>query len=121
LFHCHCHVSSQSKTPKQVFFLTYINIFDIFLPFTTLYLHYYKKYYFFFILTFKIIFTGNNCDLLTITSFACDPEALRARKGVVVSARVHPGESNASHMMKGVIDYLTGPSLDAKILRYVQN
>ena len=63
----------------------------------------------------------NNCDLLTITSFACDPEALRARKGVVVSARVHPGESNASHMMKGVIDYLTGPSLDAKILRYVQN
>ena len=60
---------------------------------------------------------GNNCDLLTITSFACDPEALRARKGVVVSARVHPGESNASHMMKGVIDYLTGPSLDAKILR----
>ena len=50
---------------------------------------------------------GNNCDLLTITSFACDPEALRARKGVVVSARVHPGESNASHMMKGVIDYLT--------------
>ena len=60
---------------------------------------------------------GNNCDLLTITSFACDPESLRTRKGVVVSARVHPGESNASHMMKGVIDYLTGPSLDAKILR----
>jgi hypothetical protein len=60
---------------------------------------------------------GNNCDLLTITSFACDPDSLRARKGVVVSARVHPGESNASYMMKGVIDYLTGPSLDAKILR----
>ena len=60
---------------------------------------------------------GNNCDLLTITSFACDPESLRARKGVVVSARVHPGESNSSYMMKGVIDYLTGPSLDAKILR----
>jgi|EP01047_Picozoa_sp_COSAG01_P020674 hypothetical protein len=60
---------------------------------------------------------GNNCDLLTITSFACDPEALKARKGVVISGRVHPGESNASWMMKGFIDYLTGPSLDAKILR----
>ena len=57
------------------------------------------------------------CDLLTITSFSCDPEALKIRKGVVVSARVHPGESNASWMMQGLIDYLTGPSLDAKILR----
>ena len=60
---------------------------------------------------------GNSCDLLTITSFTSDPQVLRARKGVVLSARVHPGESNASWMMKGVIDYLTGPSLDAKILR----
>jgi len=30
---------------------------------------------------------------------------------------VHPGETGASWMMKGVIDYLTGPSLNAKILR----
>eukprot|EP00698_Gefionella_okellyi_P012506 TRINITY_DN3376_c0_g1_i1.p1 TRINITY_DN3376_c0_g1~~TRINITY_DN3376_c0_g1_i1.p1 ORF type:complete len:976 (-),score=156.11 TRINITY_DN3376_c0_g1_i1:4-2508(-) len=60
---------------------------------------------------------GNNVDLLTITSFACDPEALRARKGIVITSRVHPGESNASWMMKGVIDFLVGPSLDAKILR----
>ena len=36
---------------------------------------------------------------------------------MVISGRVHPGESNASWMMKGFIDYLTGPSLDAKILR----
>ena len=34
-----------------------------------------------------------------------------------ISARVHPGESNSSWMMKGIIDYLTGPSLNAKILR----
>ena len=60
---------------------------------------------------------GNICDLLTITSFACDPEALKGRKGIVLTARVHPGETNASWMMKGIIDYLTGPSLDAKVLR----
>lgn len=60
---------------------------------------------------------GNDCDLITITSFAADAAAMAARKGVVISARVHPGECNASWMMQGFIDYLTGPSLDAKILR----
>eukprot|EP00940_MAST-03C_sp_MAST-3C-sp2_P001519 g1519.t1 len=83
---------------------------------------------------------GNPCDLLTVTTFeggrnienadteVCStsdarsskesgPKPMHARKGVVVSARVHPGESNASWMMKGFIDYLTGPSVDAKILR----
>ena len=59
---------------------------------------------------------GNSCDVLTITNFTND-EHCKHRKGVMVFARVHPGESNASWMMKGLIDYLTGPSLDAKILR----
>lgn len=60
---------------------------------------------------------GNNVDLLTITSFSCDPQALKNRKGVVVTGRVHPGESNSSFLVKGVIDFLTGPSVDARILR----
>lgn len=30
---------------------------------------------------------------------------------------MHPGETGASWMMKGILDYLTGPSLNAKILR----
>jgi len=55
--------------------------------------------------------------LITITSFCSDPAALRARRAVVITARVHPGESNASWVMKGMLDYLTGPSLDARILR----
>ena len=60
---------------------------------------------------------GNTIEMLTITSFSSDGEAIRKRKGVVISSRVHPGESNASWMMQGIIDYLTGPSLDAKVLR----
>lgn len=60
---------------------------------------------------------GNPCDLITITSFSSDPDALRNRRAIVITARVHPGESNASWVMKGMLDYLTGPSLDARILR----
>ena len=60
---------------------------------------------------------GNACDVLTITSFACDPTALKRRKGIVLTARVHPGESNSSWMIKGVIDFLTGSSIESKVLR----
>jgi len=60
---------------------------------------------------------GNACECLTITNFNCDTETMKARKGVAVFGRVHPGETNASWMMKGFLDYITGPTLDAKILR----
>ena len=33
------------------------------------------------------------------------------------AARVHPGESNASWMMLGLLDFLTGPSAQAVVLR----
>ena len=43
---------------------------------------------------------GNTVEVLTVTSFTSDPDALKHRKGIVLSARVHPGESNASFMMQ---------------------
>ena len=36
---------------------------------------------------------------------------------VVVTARVHPGESNSSWMMKGLLDFLCSDSPDAKVRR----
>ena len=42
---------------------------------------------------------------------------MKTKKGIVISSRVHPGETGASYMMKGVIDYLLGPSVGAKMLR----
>jgi hypothetical protein len=60
---------------------------------------------------------GNNpCDLLTITT---PPFAKGAdeRKAFVISARVHPGESNASWIVQGLVEYLTGESAVAKLLR----
>jgi hypothetical protein len=59
----------------------------------------------------------NRCDVLTITSFNSNPEQIANRKGIIISARVHPGESNASFMMKGVIDFLLSPNAEASALR----
>ena len=60
---------------------------------------------------------GNNCNCLTVTTLDCDLESLKSRKAIVISSRVHPGETNASWMMKGCLDFLTGDSLEAQILR----
>ncbi|KAH8060941.1 zinc carboxypeptidase [Aureococcus anophagefferens] len=61
---------------------------------------------------------GNDCDLLTVTNFDTrDPRAVRDRAGVVLTARVHPGESNASFMMRGCVEFLTSNDPLAKQLR----
>jgi cytosolic carboxypeptidase protein 2/3 len=60
---------------------------------------------------------GNNVDMLVITTFGCEYEEVKKRKGVIISSRVHPGETGSSFMMKGIIDYLVGPSLAARMLR----
>ncbi|XP_021353339.1 uncharacterized protein LOC110450250 isoform X7 [Mizuhopecten yessoensis] len=60
---------------------------------------------------------GNLVYVLTITSPSQNPEDIKHKKAVVITSRVHPGECNASWMMKGFLDYLTGSSADAKLLR----
>jgi len=62
---------------------------------------------------------GNKCEYLTITSKDKDPKSQQSldKKGVLISARVHPGESNASWMMKGLIDFLVSNAPEARILR----
>jgi hypothetical protein len=37
------------------------------------------------------------------------------KPGIVVSARVHPGESNSSWIMKGLIEFLSGSTEIAKV------
>ena len=65
---------------------------------------------------------GNDGPILTITAspsecVAKDPEP-QHRCGVILTARIHPGESNSSYVMKGVIDFLTRPnSVAASLLR----
>ncbi|XP_046395791.1 cytosolic carboxypeptidase 2-like [Ischnura elegans] len=59
---------------------------------------------------------GNNVYYLTITA-PTPPEESKKKQAVVVTARVHPGETPSSWMMKGFLDYLTSDSNQAKELR----
>ncbi|NXT41024.1 CBPC2 carboxypeptidase, partial [Pelecanoides urinatrix] len=57
---------------------------------------------------------GNTIHLLTITSPAA---ATAAKRVVVLSARVHPGESGGSWAMRGFLDFLLSAHADARLLR----
>ncbi|KAL0884039.1 hypothetical protein ABMA27_016069 [Loxostege sticticalis] len=61
---------------------------------------------------------GNNVYYLTVTA-PPNPNELeqRKKKAVIITARVHPGETPSSWMMKGFMDYLTGDSNQARELR----
>lgn len=56
-------------------------------------------------------------DLLLITNFDSPEEEIATRKAVVITARVHPGETNSSYIMQGLIEYLTGNDRQARHLR----
>ncbi|XP_038956958.1 cytosolic carboxypeptidase 4 isoform X3 [Rattus norvegicus] len=65
---------------------------------------------------------GNPCPLVTITAFpesnsAEHLEQFRCRPYQVITARVHPGESNASWVMKGTLEFLVSSDPVAKLLR----
>lgn len=65
---------------------------------------------------------GNIMPLVTITSLKkdgeyCTADEIMQRGVVVISARVHPGESNASYMCKGVMDYLIDNNENSQYLR----
>jgi len=49
---------------------------------------------------------GNNLDMLIITKFDSRFEEIAYRPCIVLTSRVHPGESNASWVIQGVIEFL---------------
>ena len=64
--------------------------------------------------------SGHSCPLLTITNLAKEKseEMTEGKKYVVLSARVHPGESNSSWIMKGSVGvYLFNSSLCVWVCR----
>eukprot|EP00354_Favella_ehrenbergii_P007736 CAMPEP_0170476818 /NCGR_PEP_ID=MMETSP0123-20130129/18159_1 /TAXON_ID=182087 /ORGANISM="Favella ehrenbergii, Strain Fehren 1" /LENGTH=314 /DNA_ID=CAMNT_0010748089 /DNA_START=652 /DNA_END=1597 /DNA_ORIENTATION=- len=57
---------------------------------------------------------GNDVDMLIVTNFLSDPVDIAVRKSIILTSRVHPGESNASFVMNGVIDFLVRLENDFK-------
>uniref|UniRef100_A0A3P8ZV88 Peptidase M14 domain-containing protein n=1 Tax=Esox lucius TaxID=8010 RepID=A0A3P8ZV88_ESOLU len=65
---------------------------------------------------------GNPCPLVTVTAVPSskswrDLHQMRNRPCVVLTARVHPGESNASWVMKGTLEFLCSSDPRAESLR----
>ncbi len=59
---------------------------------------------------------GNDVPILTITN-PDSPIELHQKQVIVLTSRVHPGESPSSWIMRGVIHYLTGRTEAAERLR----
>ena len=60
---------------------------------------------------------GNSVEMLIITNFLSTQDQIADRKCVIISGRVHPGESNSSFVMEGLVETLLGDEKEAKILR----
>ncbi|CAB1322696.1 unnamed protein product [Coregonus sp. 'balchen'] len=59
---------------------------------------------------------GNLVPVLTVTN-PSHREDRSHKPAVVLTARIHPGETNSSWVMKGVLNFLLGDSPDAALLR----
>jgi len=60
---------------------------------------------------------GTPIHLLCVAEHSRSCVPVSRRQAIVFSARVHPGESNASWVMRGVLETLMGGSLEARWLR----
>ncbi|XP_040201594.1 cytosolic carboxypeptidase 3 isoform X1 [Rana temporaria] len=60
---------------------------------------------------------GNIVYVLTITSPSPAAKESKKKKAVILTARVHPGETNSSWVMKGFLDYILSSQIDAQLLR----
>ena len=55
--------------------------------------------------------------MLIITNFTSTQDQIADRKCIIISARVHPGESNSSFIMEGIIEFVLSNEKEARILR----
>ncbi|CAF4990026.1 unnamed protein product, partial [Rotaria sp. Silwood1] len=57
---------------------------------------------------------GNSCFIITVTD---ESIPLHKKKFVFITARIHPGETNSSYMMRGLLEFITSDDKTAQKLR----
>jgi murein tripeptide amidase MpaA len=60
---------------------------------------------------------GNSLDYVIITNFEAPEADIANREAVIITGRVHPGETVASFIVEGILQFLVGDSDVAKKLR----
>jgi murein tripeptide amidase MpaA len=55
--------------------------------------------------------------MLIITNFQSSQDFIAQRKCVIISGRVHPGETGASFIMEGFVEFILSDELEARNLR----
>lgn len=75
-----------------------------------------EEFYAKLLLEISLCYLINSCEYLEISEFKFDQYKDR-KKSIVLTSRVHPGESMVSYLIENMIDYLIGNSVEAKILR----
>jgi len=55
--------------------------------------------------------------MLIITNLESSQDEIAERPAIIISSRVHPGESNSSFIAEGVIEFLMSDDLEAIVLR----
>lgn len=55
--------------------------------------------------------------MIIVTNFSSAAEDIAERSAIILTSRVHPGESNSSFIMEGLIDYLISDDPGALKLR----
>lgn len=109
VYFCHCYPYTYSTLMKYLEKLSEIPEYSSFLEISTL---------------CKTL-AGNICPILTITDSIASykkhasekSKTFSKKKGVVLTARVHPGETNSSYIIQGAIDFLLSESNQARNLR----
>ena len=60
---------------------------------------------------------GNSVDYVIITNFESPDSDIAEREAVIITSRVHPGETVSSFIVEGILQFLVGDSDVAKKLR----